>query len=83
MTVSPTSRPSTTSMVVTEARPSLTGTRDAIVADLTAQMSDPLFDCTVDESDHPYEDPNTVLFVPLSDVSGNLQFHFDQPHKNK
>ena len=29
----------------------------------------------------PNTDPNTVLFVPLSDVSGNLQFHFDQPHR--
>jgi hypothetical protein len=43
-------------------------------------LDDPGFDCLASSSD-PYTDPNTVLFVPLSDVSGNLQFHFDQPHK--
>jgi hypothetical protein len=42
------------------------------------------FDLTSDDpcmvaSDPP--DGDTVLFVPLSDVKGNLQFHFDQPHK--
>lgn len=44
------------------------------------QLDDEGFDCLASSSD-PATDPNTVLFVPLSDVSGNLQFHFDQPHK--
>lgn len=44
-------------------------------------LDDPGFDCLASSSD-PTTDPNTVLFVPLSDVNGNLQFHFDQPHKN-
>lgn len=34
-------------------------------------------------SDPPALDPDTVLFVDLQDIAGgNLQFHFDQPHKN-
>ena len=45
-----------------------------------ADLGMPGFDCLASTSD-PSTDPNTVLFVPLSDVNGNLQFHFDQPHK--
>ncbi|MDA1219679.1 MAG: hypothetical protein O2909_09590 [Chloroflexi bacterium] len=44
-------------------------------------LNDPGFDCLA--SQDPATDPNTALWVPLSDVNGNLQFHLDQPHKNK
>ena len=56
-----------------------------IAADLATHMSDTDFDCTVVEETQADAaiDPFTVLFVPLFDVNGNLQFHFDQPHKNK
>ena len=47
-----------------------------------ADLGMPGFDCLASTSD-PATDPDTVLFVPLSDVNGNLQFHFDQPHKSK
>lgn len=43
-------------------------------------LSDPRFDCRVSESD-PATDPNTVLYVPESDIRGNFQFHEDQPHR--
>lgn len=42
-------------------------------------LDDTDFDCSGD----PSADGDVVLFVPLSDVNGNLQFHFDQPHGNK
>ena len=47
-----------------------------------ADLADPDFDC-LETDDPPYGNPNTALFVPLSDVSGNLQFHFDQPHRGR
>ena len=45
-----------------------------------ADLGAPGFDCLASTSD-PTTDPNTVLFVPLQDINGNMQFHFDQPHK--
>ncbi len=44
------------------------------------------FDLSSDDPCKLVSDPpgaETVLFVPRSDVDGNFQFHFDQPHKNK
>ncbi|MCH8826345.1 MAG: hypothetical protein IIB16_05250 [Chloroflexi bacterium] len=51
------------------------GTAPAL-ADFDLSGPDP---CKVDSS--PPTTSNTVLYVPHSDVNGNLQFHFDQPHK--
>ena len=45
-----------------------------------ADLADPDFDCLVVHNATAMSDQNTVLLVPLSDMNGNLQFHFDQPH---